>query len=208
MLVRLTALLLLLSSCQSLRTTQLREGDLIFQNLDCGDLCTAIEQVTTGRDGLGFSHMGLISIDEGEILVLESIGAGVQLTPLDSFVSRTTQPHFVGRLQSDKKSKIKPALDYGRSQLGVEYDDLFLYKNKKYYCSELIYDCFLIGAQDSSIFRLEPMTFRSAAHPEVAQIWDSYYRDLQHEVPEGELGINPAGMSRSEKIKWLKILKK
>ncbi len=207
MLVRLLLLLVLLSSCQSLRTTQLREGDILFQNLDCGDLCRAIESVTYGRDSLDFSHMGLYFEQGDGGYLLESIGPGVIMTPIDSFLARSTHPHYVGRLSRSKHDAIPQAIKYGREQLGVPYDNAFLYKNNKYYCSELLYDCFTLGAGDSSIFHLEPMTFQSKQDSSIAQIWQEYYEKLSEKVPEGQLGINPAGMSRSKSLKWLKILK-
>ena len=36
--------------------TTLKEGDLLFQDLNCGELCDAIETVTQGVDGKDFSH--------------------------------------------------------------------------------------------------------------------------------------------------------
>ena len=41
----------------------LQNGDFIFQNLDCGSLCDAIEQVTEGIYGMDFSHIGLVYKD-------------------------------------------------------------------------------------------------------------------------------------------------
>ncbi len=205
MLARVSILLILLSSCQSLKKSKLKDGDIIFQNLDCGDLCDAIESVTYGKNGLNFSHLGLFFIQNGENYILESIGSGVIQTPLDSFLLRTKNQHYVGRPDT-KTETIKSALIYGIEKLGTPYDDDFIYNNGKYYCSELIYDCFLKGGHDS-IFSLEPMTFQSASDANVKIIWDKYYSELQVPVPEGQLGINPAGMSRSSSLKWLKKIK-
>ncbi|MHC4724324.1 MAG: hypothetical protein ACYS9V_08765 [Planctomycetota bacterium] len=38
-----------------------KEGDLLFQDLDCGPLCDAIEKVTTGYQGSNFSHVGILA---------------------------------------------------------------------------------------------------------------------------------------------------
>jgi len=39
----------------------LQPGDLLFQDLDCGPLCDAIEKVTTGYQGANFSHVGIVA---------------------------------------------------------------------------------------------------------------------------------------------------
>ena len=36
--------------------------------------------------------------------------------------------------------------------------------------------------------------------------WVDYYKKLNIEIPEGKTGINPAGISRSNKINWLGII--
>jgi hypothetical protein len=38
----------------------LKEGDLLFQDLDSSPLCDAIELVTPGYNDANFSHIGLI----------------------------------------------------------------------------------------------------------------------------------------------------
>ncbi len=197
-----------LFSCTSISISRLQEGDIIFQNLDCGDLCYAIESVTEGKHGLDFSHLGLI-IEMGDSLaVIESIGEGVVTNSISDFTRRSSNKHYVGRIKKSKASNIPKATHFAKSKIGVPYDDDFLYNNEKYYCSELIYDCFVKGASDSTIFSLEPMTFVSSNQPRVDTIWQDYYDQLGIAVPEGQPGINPAGMTRSPALKWLKILKK
>jgi hypothetical protein len=39
----------------------LKNGDILFQDLDCGGLCDAIEQMTQSYGGRYFSHIGLVS---------------------------------------------------------------------------------------------------------------------------------------------------
>ena len=50
---------------------------------------------------------------------------------------------FVGRLKR-KYRKYIPENHFSLQQVGVPYDDEYLYDNGKYYCSELIYDAFCI----------------------------------------------------------------
>ena len=35
-----------------------------------------------------------------------------------------------------------------------------------------------------------------------------YYKELDHEIPEGELGLNPGGMSRSEGLEIIYMFEK
>ena len=39
-----------------------KSGYLLFQDLDCGELCDAIKWVTKGVNGKEFSHLGLVYI--------------------------------------------------------------------------------------------------------------------------------------------------
>src|SRR5690606_32183865 len=80
-------------------------GDLLFQDLDCGPMCDAIESVTVGHKNSDFSHVGIVKIQEnGSIEVLEAIGKDVHYTPLKNFLNRQldaeNQPKVaVGRLK-------------------------------------------------------------------------------------------------------------
>ena len=41
-------------------------GDIIFQDLDCGPPCDAIEAVTSGYNGAQLSHCGIITEVKGK----------------------------------------------------------------------------------------------------------------------------------------------
>ena len=49
-------------ACQNEPIFELQEGDLLFQDGDCGDFCAAIEAVTDGVNDWEFSHVGLVII--------------------------------------------------------------------------------------------------------------------------------------------------
>lgn len=183
-----------------------KQGDLLFQNLDCGPLCDAIEQVTFGRDSLKFSHIGLIYIKQDSIYVIEAIGKSVTLTPYHQFKNRTQNQLYLGRIKSDYSGLITGAVLFAIKQIGVPYDEPFLYNNKKYYCSELIYDAFKTSNQNKPFFELEPMTFKTPNSNDYFKAWVDYYKKLNIEIPEGKPGINPAGISRSNKINWIGII--
>ena len=67
-----------------------------------------------------------------------------------SFGVRSEEPLFVGRLKSSYQRLIPAAIDFLKLQEGVLYDDEFPDDNeKKYYCSQLIYDAFKTADQAS-----------------------------------------------------------
>ncbi|POY36209.1 hypothetical protein C3K47_10655 [Solitalea longa] len=187
---------------QTLDNIQLKNGDLLFEDLDCGPLCDAIEQVTQSYGDNHFSHIGLVYWKADSVFIIEAIGAKVQLTPLEKFTGRTIHKIYIGR-PIVKQEVIENAIQFSVSKLGVEYDDNFLYDNGKYYCSELIYDAFKYANLNKDFFKLEPMTFKKPGSNEFFPVWIDYYKDLGAEIPEGKLGINPGGISRSNKIEIL-----
>ena len=188
---------------QPLDASKLQTGDLLFQNLDCGPLCDAIEEVTHGFDGKSFSHIGLIYSRHDSLLVIEAIGKDVHLTPLAVFLGRSSNKVYAGRVLPPYVLLSRKAVKIALSKIGIPYDDAFLYNNGKYYCSELIYDAFREANNNKDFFQLEPMTFKQPGKKTYYDAWVSYYKELGIPIPQGNPGINPAGISRSEKIRIL-----
>lgn len=184
---------------------KLQDGDLIFQSMHCGELCDAINQVTEGYKGIDFNHMGMVVFQNDSIFVLEASGKEVKLTPYETFASYTNLPMYVGRVKKRYQKLIPDAIEFGLQNIGVPYDDEYLYNNGKYYCSELIYDCFL-ASYKKPFFKLKPMTFIAPKSKEFFKAWQDYYNNLNTEIPEGKLGCNPGGISKSKKIKILGTL--
>ena len=185
------------------------EGDLLFQDLNCGELCDAIAKVTNGINGKDFSHIGLLYYKNDSAFVIEAIGNDVHLTFLNSFMDRSKDKNknpkiVVGRLKSEFQKLNTSALRFALSQIGTAYDNAFIYNNQKYYCSELIYDAYKYANNDNPFFNLEPMTFKEPITGRTFAAWEKYYRALKIQIPEGKLGCNPAGISRSEKIQIVK----
>lgn len=179
-------------------------GDLLFQNLDCGAICDAIEAVTTGYDNQSFSHIGLVYVRNDSVYIIEAIGNDVHLSPITTFLERTENPLVHGRLKPEYSKLIPNAIQFALTQQGKPYDERFLYNNGKYYCSELIYDAFAFANNGKAFFQLEPMTFKKPDTQEYFPVWVTYYQKLNMPIPEGHPGINPGGISRSEKIEIIK----
>ena len=182
-----------------------KNGDLLFQDLDCGDFCDAIEKVTQGVYNYNFSHVGILVEENGNFKVIEAGGDGVVYTPLNEFLNITSDENgnpkvVVGRLKNVNAQSlgidINKSVELTKTHLGKPYDDGFVLNNNQFYCSELVYECFL-DASGNSVFQTFPMTFKDPETNEIFPAWDNYFDGLTLNIPEGELGLNPGGISRS-----------
>ena len=206
----IVVVLLLIFSRQS--TPELQVGDILFQDLDCGPPCEAIEAVTSGYNGAQLSHNGIITEIKGnkfsQIFVVEAIGERVVKTPLDKFLKRNNKV-IVGRLKPDYTYMISDAINYiENSILGKPYDYIFDLENDTYYCSEVIYQGFQSSDSTQNLFAINPMTFNEPNSKNPFVHWVTYYEELNAAIPEGELGLNPGGMSQSDKIDIIHTFKK
>lgn len=180
--------------------TKLKTGDLLFQKMNCGDLCDAIHAVTEGYQGYDFSHLGLVYIQNDSIFIIEAAGNAVRKVTLEQFSKNTNTTMYIGRVKNKYKKILPEVIDFSLQQIGTLYDEEYLYNNGSYYCSELIYDAFL-NAFEKPFFELQPMTFKQPDTNEFFPIWVNYYQNLGVEIPEGQPGCNPGGISTSKKIK-------
>ena len=178
----------------------LKNGDLLFININCGPMCDAINAVTEGFEGKDFNHMGMIISENKEYFVFEAIGKEVVKTPLKKFISYTKEPIYLGRLNDEFQNLIPEAIAFSEKQLGVPYDNDFIYDNGKYYCSELIYDAFLFANGNQPFFKLFPMTYKEPNSNNFFPIWVEHFKKQGIEIPEGKPGCNPGGMSLDNKI--------
>lgn len=190
---------------------EFKSGDLLFQDLDCGGLCDAIEAVTVGVNGKNFSHIGLVYVKQDSVFVIEAIGKDVHLTPIDTFIYRNTDsaghPKIViARLRKNYQYLNNKAISFALHQLGTPYDDAFIYNNGKYYCSELIYDAYKYANKGKAFFSLQPMTFKNPSTGKTFDAWKKYYALLHTKIPEGKPGCNPGSISRSNKIEIISSL--
>lgn len=191
---------------KKLDQTQLKSGDLIFQNLSCGPLCDAINAVTQGYADRKFSHMGMVYFKGDSILIIEAAGKDVHLSPLNTFLSKSKDSHLVGRLKPSYTNLIPQAIAFSLKHMGDPYDDQYLYNNGKYYCSELIYDAFKSANADQPVFTMFPMTYKQPGSTAFFPVWQAYFNKIGIPVPEGQPGCNPGGISLSDKIEMLGVL--
>ena len=93
------------------QNVKLKTGDILFQSMNCGPLCEAINEVTEGYQGKDFSHLGMVYIKNDSIFVIEAAGKAVKVTPYETFKTYTTEEMFVGRLKK-KIPQIYPRSHY------------------------------------------------------------------------------------------------
>ena len=196
--------LLLLSSSVFAQTTPIKNGDLLFIDVKCGAMCDAINAVTEGFEGKDFNHVGMVySENNQDFYVYEAISKGVVKTPLNDFLKRTDDV-YKGMIKEPFQHLIPLAAAFCEEQLGVPYDDDFLYDNGKYYCSELLYDAFLYANDNQPFFQLFPMTYKEPDSDEFFPVWVEHFQQQGIEIPEGLPGCNPGGMSLDEKVEMEK----
>jgi len=188
-----------------------QEGDIFFQDLDCGPPCDAIEAVTQGYMGSNLSHCAIIT-EVGANLkttkLAEAIGETVTETTLEEFLNRSNKV-LVGRLKKDHAELIPIALKHIEDNLlGKPYDYIFDITDDTYYCSEIIYEGLKVADDTKDLFALNPMTFNEPGTNTPFIHWVDYYEKLEQPIPEGKLGLNPGGMSQSKAIDIVYIYKK
>lgn len=189
----------------------LQEGDLLFQDLNCGELCDAIETVTEGVNGKDFSHCAMVVKINDTLKVVEAIGDKVQVNSIKNFFARSgdtasIQNITVGRVLEKYQPLIAKAALSAKAHIGEPYDDVFLMNNNSWYCSELLYDAFKEANDSKDFFELNPMTFKDPKTKTFFPAWVDYYQQLNQDIPEGKPGINPGLISRSNKIEIVPII--
>lgn len=175
---------------------ELRTGDLIFLDLDAGPLCDAIEEVTLTQFGVAgprLSHVGLIDADGEHVMVLEAWPPrGVQSIPLRQFLDRVPAGEgcaggfHLRRLPAVDAERGKRAAERLRRQIGRAYDEVFVWGDDRFYCSELIQ----LGYPELAP---RPMYY-GATGSAVRSVWERYFAALGTAVPEGRPGISPLGI--------------
>lgn len=174
-------------------------GDLLFQDLDCGPLCDAIEAVTEGVDGRDFSHVGMVVRNGDGLAVCEAIGAGVHLTSLAQFTARSAKV-LVGHWPDSLRSLAFRASVEALHLVGTPYDDAFLPGTEKLYCSELVALTFQQANGGAPFFDVPPMTFKDPSTGAFFPAWVEYYAALGQPIPEGVAGCDPGELSRDVRM--------
>ena len=189
------------AACATTRP-EIRTGDLLFLDLDCGATCDAIEGVTEGVRGAHLSHVGVADLAaSGEVYVIEAYD-GVTRTPLADFLARTAGRYVHARLKPPWQTLGVAAAAAARRHAGAAYDPLFRLGDDRYYCSELVWEAFRDANGGAPLFELAPMDFGDPTGERGPwwSVWAAYFAERGVPVPQGEPGINPGAISRSERL--------
>ncbi len=173
-------------------------GDLIFLDLDCGELCDAMTRVTGQQfrvEGPALSHVGILRRGPEGMTVLEAWPAlGVVETPMGAVMSRPQRsaPRFA-RLRAPYRRFGQRAVAAAMARIGTLYDDDFLPDAGKLYCSLLVFEAYreAFGPAESP-FHLLPMYFGAERSPE-RDVWRRYFEGRGTSVPDAVPGISPLG---------------
>jgi len=190
----------LFSSCSQ----TLHSGDLIFVASENSDFEKSIVEVTKSKEKtLNFTHVGIINVTDSGVFVIEAAPQkGVVYSSFSAFKDENMNGVlYIGMLKSKYKKHTRDALNRACSHLGKEYDYAFDFENDLYYCSELVYDAYAHASGDPRFFETPNMTFKKEGTDEILPYWIEYFEKLNLLVPEGKPGINPTGLSRSDKLK-------
>lgn len=163
--------------------SEIRPGDLLFQDLDCGPLCEAIEAVTEGAEGRDFSHVGLVIQVSDSLAVIEAIGEKVSLNGLGDFFARSPKV-ALGRPKEQWQTLIPMVTTKANSLLGTPYDDAFLPNNGRLYCSELVALVWEAANGGELFFETPHMTFKDPNTGEFFPAWVEYFNRLNMVIPK------------------------
>jgi hypothetical protein len=134
-----------LSGCGPASGYDPHNGDIVFQTSKSPQ-SQAIQLATKSP----YSHMGLVYLRDSKPYVLEAVQP-VKLTPLDAWVSRGKDGHFVARRLREADAVLTPDTlrrmrAVGESFIGKDYDLYFGWSDQRIYCSELVWKIFDRGA--------------------------------------------------------------
>ncbi len=185
---------------------KLKVGDLLFQDLACGELCDGINSTTYGYKNTVVSHVGMIvSVNNTEPRVIEAVSQGVTLTPLNEFLVRSLDKEghprvMVGRVNDQTKPLIPNVIQDAMHHLNAPYNATFSPDAKGFYCSQLITHSFFEANNKAEVFASHPMNFKTDQSNAFSPAWKHYFSELKQPIPQGRPGNNPGMLSRDPHV--------
>ncbi len=194
--------LFLFAACCCNRSYSPEAGDLLFQVTPGSEFTDAITDVTSGRQGIPYTHVAMVVQTHEGIRVLEAVpDAGVRLVPFDAFLDnsarRNGQPLVMAARLRDRHLS-NAACHRALALVGRPYDAAFMPGDQALYCSELVQVCFL-DSEGERLFASSPMNFCDSTG-EIAPYWLEHYARVGIPVPEGVPGTNPGTLSLDPKL--------
>jgi hypothetical protein len=178
---------------------EIRDGDIIFQTTE-SESSRAIALATHSQ----YTHCGLIYSENNKMYVMEAVQP-VSSTPLDEFIKRGKEHHYVIKRIKDADSILThDALSKMKSEeeklKGKNYDIYFGWDDDKIYCSELVWKVYK-RATGIELGKPEKLKDFDLTDPLVKN-------QLQHRygkaIPYNEPVISPAQIFESDKLETVK----
>lgn len=170
----------------------IKNGDIIFQS-SISPQCEAIRLATHSE----YTHCGIILKDGNEYKVYEA-AQPVKITPLDKWIARGQNEHFViKRLKNDKplnENVVSDMISEAQRMVGKNYDIYFGWSDEKIYCSELVWKLYQRAA-GIEVGKLQKLKDFDLTSPEVKKIMDERYGN---NIPYDETVISPSNIFDSE----------
>jgi hypothetical protein len=165
-------------------------GDLVFQSTS-GEQAKAIRAATGSR----YTHCGVVFEQDGTFKVLEA-SQPVKITPLEEFRKRSLPGTFeVRRLKAPLSSEaIETGRNWGKQQIGLNYDPHFRWDDQTLYCSELVWKVFKkAGVELCPTRRFRDYELES---PEVKKVIAERYGSKE-KMPQEEPVVSPGDLADS-----------
>ncbi len=183
---------------ESVPKKEIQNGDLIFHTSMSGQ-SMAVQIASKSK----YSHVGLIVQEGDDFFVYEAVQP-VKITPLDEFIKRGKDNHYVlKRLKNNDEilnpESISKMKTIGKKYLGKDYDLRFEWSDDKIYCSELVWKIYK-EAFDIEIGALEQIKDFDLSDPEVQKKVKERYGN---KIPLEEPIITPDRMFKSEKLETI-----
>jgi hypothetical protein len=177
---------------------KMQSGDLLFVSAGSTDMGDAIQK-STGK----YTHVAILEVEKSDKYKGGKAVWVIEATPEEGVV-RTPWAKWNDRFQAAIYRLTVPfdtaaVIERAKSLVGKEYDYAFLPDNDKYYCSELVYECYL-DSVGNHLFEAKPMNWRDKKG-KLPKYWKKHFKKLGIPVPEGVPGTNPTDLSRSPLLK-------
>lgn len=175
-------------------------GDLLFVVGGRTAMSEAIRSATASQGALPYTHVGMLN-ETADSVIEATSPKGVRIVPLAEYLDgalRIDGRPCVAAKRFPDPAVAREAVRRARRLLGRPYDEAFRAGDDRYYCSELVWECYRDTA-GQPLFRTVPMQFRGD-DGEMPPYWIAHFAALGEAIPEGEPGTNPAAMAEDERL--------
>lgn len=174
---------------------KMQNGDIIFQTTTSEE--SKVIQIATGSR---YSHMGIIYKQGYNFFVCEA-NQVVELTPLDNWIKRGENRHFVIKRIKKSKKLLTPETQtrmkqIGEKFMGTKYDWYFEWSDSNLYCSELVWKIYK-EAVGIEIGKLEKLGDFELTNTVLTKNREQIYEE---NIQKGEWVITPVSMFNSDNL--------